>query len=202
MEGCGCSSQKKRKLEEKTPPYKEMRAGRPEGDNPLYVVIDWALASVKLDPADPYYYSKFQVDLPRSIEGYNKCSLVNMYVNNVSAFSGNSLGYFGICIDEIPGSVRLATKNPLTIGKEYKVPTFLVPRAYPFNLAQPTPDTNAIAYSESTKGQFELDVATINLNRLTITLTDQYFNALKWLIGPVTNYEFRCLLRFYNDVRD
>jgi len=183
------------------PQYHELRAGRPEGDNPLFLVVDWAEASVKESPTSQYYYSKFSVDLPRTLEGYNRCSLVHMYFNNTNAFSSNSFGYFGISIDEIPGSVRMAAKYPTSAtGKEIRMPTFLVPRAYPFDSTQPAPDNEAIVYFEPTYGQFELDVATINQNRLTFTLVDQYFNILKKdLIAPVTNFEFRCLLRFTND---
>lgn len=204
LEGCSCGV-KKRKVSPcdrpQIPCYKELRAGRPEGNDPLYLIVDRANASVQLSPSSSFFNTKFGVDLDQAIEGYSKCSLVHVYLNNVAAFSGNDLGYIGISIDEIPGSVRLSTKNPYVTGKQYKVPTFLVPRVYPYDGTQPAPDTNAIVYFESTKNQFEIDVSTVNVSRMSITVVDQFFNALS-AVGPVTNFEFRFLLRFYNDVYD
>lgn len=201
MEGCLCG--KKRKIGEgKLPCYKELRAGKPEGPDPLFLMVDWDYALQKLDPADPYYFSKFVVELNQSVEGYNKCSLVHIYLNNVNSFSGNNLGYLGISIDELPGAVRLAVRNPGASGKEFKPPSFLVPRIYPFDATQGAPDTQAISFLETNPNQFEIDVATFNFSKLHINITDELFNVLKVTGAAPINYEFRFMLRFYNSYYD
>lgn len=198
----GCKCGKKRKAEGKLPCYKELRAGKPEGPDPLYLMVDWDYAIQKLSPTDPYYFSKFVVELNQSIEGYNKCSLVHIYINNINSFSGNNMGYVGVSIEEMPGAIRLAVKNPGASGKEYKPPTFLVPRIYPFDALQGAPDTRAIAFLETSPNQFNVDVATFNFSKLHINITDELFNVLKVNTAVPNNYEFRFMLRFYNEIYD
>lgn len=202
MEGLCCGPMKKRKTEGKLPCYTEMRAGKPEGPNPLYLIIDWDYAVGKLSPSDPYYYSKWVVDLNQSIEGYSKCSLVHAYINNIPSFSGNNMGYLGISIEELPGAARVAVKNPTASGKQFAPPSFLAPRIYPFQGTQGAPDTQAISYMEQTLNQINLDVATFNPSKLHINLCDELFNILEVTGAVPSNFEFRCMLRFYNDQVD
>lgn len=200
---CGCDSKRKRRIvEEKLPCYRELRAGKPEGPNPLYLVVDWDYAVEKLSPSDPYYYSKWTAELNQSIEGYSKCSLVHAYINNVPSFSGNNMGYLGISIEELPGAARVAVKNPTSSGKQFAPPSFLAPRVYPFLGTQGAPDTQAICYMEQSLNQINLDVSTFNSSRLHINLCDELFNILKVTGAAPNNFEFRCLLRFYNDITE
>ncbi len=187
-----------------------LRDGAPNKSDPYYLVLDYNYAV--LTTTDPNLtYSQMRFNLRQPIKGYSKCALVHAYMSNYSSFSANStIGLFGIAINEIAGNMDLATYNNI-INNLYGTvsnpppranPTFLVPRtiAYtgPNNTTTSSPDYNAIFFTEGSLNQFSVDVSGLVLTQLNVQLTSENFFQNYAGTTP-TNFEFRALLRFYND---
>ena len=187
-----------------------LRDGAPNKADPYYLILDYNYAT--LTTTDPNLtYSQMRFNLRQPIKGYSKCSLVHAYMNNYQSFSANSIfGFFGIAINEIAGNMDLATNSNIFNNLYGSVsnpppranPTFMVPRTFAYTgpniTATSSPDYNAIFFSESSLNQFHADVSGLVLTQLNVQLTSENFFQNYAGTAP-TNFEFRALLRFYND---
>lgn len=191
-----------------------MTRRRPSNQNPQYVILDWNESTQR--PSSGFLaYSQWVNTLPNSISGYNRCAIVSAYMNSYSSFSPNAtMGFIAFNIAEFTSgsNVMLATNQAILSGVSgvpTVFPTFCVPRQFPYfgigttgsGGASPSagPDTDSIYFQEQYKNQFFVDVEGLTFTQFSVKTCSERFVQLADTGSTPSNFEWRVMLRFYND---
>lgn len=177
--------------------WSELSAGKPEINNPLYVILDSTYAT-NTPASGNYQYSEGVLSLRNSIEGFNRCAIVSFKMNNVASFPSFHLTHMGIHFDEMPGNTDNCNvnNNSSIIGNPRTTPTFIVP------IDQPADTNGNIHFNEAQTNQFSIPISGLKFQRLTYKLCDESFFELAMTGTAPTNWLWTAELRFYNEFID
>lgn len=178
-----------------------------QGPTPLYYFLNWKHSDgfSSLGAASGNY-NTFKWILPEKVVGYEKMSIVDLFMSNSYSTANPVMSKLGLDIKEI-GNIPTRTSmdnnvgtglNPLTISGRVP-PTFMLPNHTWVNTGA-FAGTALWTYVDDGNDTFQCTLPSPNLNTITVTLTDENLLPLgvnAAVTGGASPYYFNMTVKFF-----